>query len=757
MVNKYPKNHTKLICDIGELSGLFHDSNSLEVFLQKIVEMIANHMHCDVCSIYLYYENRQELLLKATIGLNNNFISSISLKLGEGLTGLALKELRPICERQASTNPNFRYFPGLGEEKFESFLAVPIHRGTHMIGAMVIQNTQKNYFTDDDISVFKAITSQLANTIEVTRMIMMVEEKNKSHTKKKTDLSDLKFIKGKSGAQGYAYAKAVVYSSHVDFKKILLSERNHRYTLDDFHSAVKKTEQQLQNFQNHVEEQLSDVASLIFTAQMLMLKDNAFIEMITDKIQSGMNPPDAVCFTTEHYVNRFKQLPDAYLQEKSHDVKDIGQRILENLIGQNDQIIHYEDNIVIAEELLPSEIVKLSSQNVKGVILLSGGVTSHVSILARSLEIPVVIVDSNELMHVAKDALIFMDADIGNIYINPSEQILETFREKEQATLRLAQLKKQISPQTRTDDGHYVRLLANINLLSDVDNAIDYKAEGIGLYRTEFPFIVRNNFPSEQEQFVIYQKVIEKMRKKEVTFRTLDIGGDKVLSYFDHHLKEKNPYLGMRSIRFSLKNKDVFVQQIRAILRAGYQSDIKIMFPMISSIDEFIESKEIVDQCVRDLKKEKVKCQTTPKIGLMIELPSVLEIIDELAQLADFFSIGTNDFIQYMLAVDRTNEKVADLYLPEHPSILRALKKVVSAGKKYNIDVSVCGDMAHDERFMAYLIGIGITTLSLNPKFIPKIQQTIHQLTLKEARSIADNILKQSHIKGMKTYFKNHV
>ena len=448
----------------------------------------------------------------------------------------------------------------------------------------------------------------------------------------------------------------------------------------------------------------------------------------------------------ENYVKKIESISNSYLREKGQDVRDIGKRLLENLLGTEARDLSLDGRIVIARELFPSHALKLSSQNVKGIILLSGGVTSHICILARSLGIPLIIADVQQILHLPARTKIIMDAEQGNIYINPSTEIMNSFREQEKTALDALHIQNTITAETITKDGTKVALLANINLLGDLKNARLYKAEGIGLYRTEFPFIVRSDFPGEEEQFVIYKKLIDGMPEKEITFRTLDIGGDKVLSYFEDHSKEKNPYMGMRSIRFSLRHIEIFSQQIRAILRAGFKADIRIMFPMISSLDEFILAKQITLSCVNDLRREKIEHHPNPQIGLMIELPSVLEILENLAEEADFFSIGTNDFTQYMLAVDRSNEKVADLYLPHHPSILRAMKKTAQAAQKYNKDISVCGDMAHEEKYFKYFLGIGIRKFSLNPIFLPRIQNAIKKIDLKEAQKVTRELLEKSRI-----------
>lgn len=741
------RDHTKLICDIGELSGLFSDTPSLESFLQKIVEMISTHMRSEVCSIYIYYEANEELVLAATKGLKAEAIGRVKLRLGEGLTGIALKELRPVCEKNASKNPNYRYFPETGEELYESFLAVPIVRGTSRIGVVVIQNLQKNYFSEEDIKVFRAITSQLANTIETAKLLISFNEKRPAETP--APATDLRFIKGRAGSEGFAFAEAVIYEQSA----ITVFEGGQKYTLEDFQRAIVDTEKQLETLQTQIEEKLSDVASLIFAAQILMLKDQPFLDAIVNLIKDGMNPPEAIRQVANQFAAKFDSLPNQYLRDKKHDVLDIGNRLLENLIGEMDNKHDLKGRIVISRQLYPSDILKFSSLQVEGIILLSGGVASHLSILAGSLALPVVFCQEHGLLNLPANARILLDADQGNIYVNPTSDIIETFKSKEHDRQSARQLKDAMKAKTLTADGKPVCLMANINLLGDVDPANDYKAEGVGLYRTEFPFIVRSNFPSEEEQYTIYTKLVQRMAGKEITFRTLDIGGDKVLSYYDNG-NEENPFLGMRSIRFSLKHKDVFAQQLRAILRAGVGANIRIMFPMISSLDEFLEARAFVHQCIRDLKFEGIACHDHPPIGMMIELPSVLEIMDELAAEADFFSVGTSDFIQYMLAVDRTNEKVADFFLPHHPAVLRALKRIAKAAARYKKDVSICGFMSHQERFIPYLIGIGIRKLSVDSRYLYRIQRAVEQVHTRTAAKAADKILAQKLIRDIDVMIK---
>jgi phosphotransferase system, enzyme I, PtsP len=735
------RDHAKLICDIGELSGLFQDAPSMDVFLQKIVELIADHMSSDVCSIYLYYEDQNELVLKATKGLNPSSVNNVRMKLGEGLTGKAMYELRPIYEGRAKENPNFRFFPGIGEERFESLLAVPILRGQIRIGVIVIQSVNQDHFTADDIYVFRAITSQLANTIETAKLLMSLDEGKKAEIAVRP-AHEIKFVKGRIGCEGVSHAPAFVMTEDLTKLSRFTKYFSRKFSLEEFRAAVEATEKELTDLQNQIESTLYDVASLIFTAQILMLKDKVFIQAIEDLIAKDTNPPEAIIHVVEGYVRKLSLIDDAYLREKIHDIKDVSRRLLENLIGAVDHQPHeYEGKIIIAPELLPSDAIKLYSQLVKGIIVLSGGATSHLAILSRSLNIPLVIADEPALMTLPEDTPVLLDAVMGQIHVQPDQDLVGKIMEREELHKSIDMLKAWVRQNPQTRDGTRMHFWANINLLGDLKAAKEFDAEGVGLYRTEFPFLMRSDFPTEEEQYQIYRRLLEGMKGKEVTFRTLDIGGDKVLSYYNNE-KEENPFLGLRSIRFSLQHKEIFAQQIRAILRAGHGHAIRIMFPMISSLDEFYEAKAVVEECKAELMREEETFHKNPQLGMMVELPAVLEIIDELTAEADFLSIGTNDLIQYILAVDRTNEKVADLYMPHHPAVLRALKKIAAAAGRYGKQVCICGDMAHDPKYLAFFVGIGIRHLSLDPRYLPQIHQRLIQTQVQEAEVWADRLLK---------------
>ena len=740
-------NHLGLLCDIGELNALFAGSDNIEAFLRQIVAMVANHIHADVCSIYLYNENGKELVLKATIGLHQKAINT-RLKLGEGIVGFSVERGEAICEKNASLNPHFKLIPGINEEDYESFLVVPILRGIERIGALVIQRKENNAFSENDELALKAITSQLAGAIENARILMDLRVKRKDKVEE-SQIHDYKFYRVETASEGIVYAKAIVIDKGKPYRSLKEKVDDKPYSINQFNQAIRLTEKQLEDLQAQVEKKLTGVASLIFEAHILMLKDTEFTGTMKKKIVKGQSPVTTIFSVTDSYINKFSKSSNAYTREKINDVEDLTRRLISNLVGEDkpdDLVTNWKGRIVIAKELYPSDVLKLSSEKVSGIILVSGGVTSHLSILARSLQIPLVISDNPELLKISDNTNVLINAEIGNIYINPSKEIVEHFEERKKARSKLGKVIQDVKPKTCTIDGTRIRLMANINLLMDLKLASDLKSEGIGLYRTEFPFLIRSNFPTEEEQIVVYSTIVEQMEGKSITMRTLDIGGDKVLSYYDN-VKEKNPAMGVRSIRFSMSHKKIFHQQIRAILRAASGSDnLRITFPMISSLDEFLEAKEDVQVCMKALKKENILHYEAPEIGIMVETPSTIQIIDRLAIEADFFCIGTNDFIQFMLAVDRTNVTVSKYYIPHHPSILRSLNKIVSAAKRYGKNVSICGEMAHQEIYIPFLIGIGIRTLSIAPRYMPQVQKAITKLSLSKCEKLVKDVLKKDTI-----------
>ena len=759
-MSDFQKDNVALMCDIGELVGLFDFEAGLDAFLAKAVSTVAWHMRAAVCSIYLYEPETRRLVLRANQGLNPDLVGRLRLEIGEGITGMALQEMRPICEAKATDNPHYRHVPGSREEQFVSFLAVPILRKMNPVGVIVVQDPQWNYFTRNDVRALQVISSQLAGVIENAHLLISLRGNHEEPPPVPKPFSDdefgpaTHFVRGQGNSDGMAMGLSTRIGDYL-FHGTDGAGCPLGLTEADFDRAMERTEQQLLDLQRRLEDRIQDAASMIFGAHVLMLKDEAFSGEIRRRIREGTNPWVAIMDEVRHYVELFSTSTNPAMREKVLDVEDLGHRLLHNLSAPTLESAgpDYAGQIIIAEALLPSDILKLSAEGASGLVLLGSGQHSHVAILAKALQIPLVVASDKRLLHLPEKTPLLLDAKEGQIVVRPGPEAIQTMKALVRSLADSERLAAQAKPETRTKDGTEIQLLANLNLVSELDVALHVKAKGIGLYRTEFPFIVRSTFPTEEEQYQVYKRVLDRMEGRPVVFRTLDIGGDKVLSYFQMG-QGSNPFLGLRALRFSLRNPEIFKQQLRAMLRAAHgHPQAKVMFPMVPSLDEFLAAKELARACQRELEQEGVP-NRMPELGMMIELPSAATMANELAAAADFLSIGSNDLIQYLLAVDRTNDAMAAWFTPHHPAVLRSLKWIVDAAAKAGKPISLCGNLAADARMLPFLLGIGLHTLSMDSMEIPAVQRRIEQIDMDVARTQANQMLSFGQMGEVERYLK---
>lgn len=745
--------HLGLLADTGRIASLMAGSSDIQTFLDRCVERVAEHLDAEVCSVYLFEEDRSKLVLRATKGLNADMIGALSLDPGEGLVGKAFLDRAPLHTDEASAREEYRFVPGSGEERFDTFLAVPIVRGNVKVGVLVVQRLGNRSFHEDDIVAMQVLSAQLAAVVENARALLSFSRPRAAPPVP----SAPGLTRGEAVSPGCATGEAFIMkrTPAAGILRKWFNGEHDEVEEGDFDLAVRQTMKEIGEEQKCLGRKLPEAASLIFESHLMMLKDVGFSGKIKERIADGLPPSRAVAETAIEYIKLFEASEHAFMREKARDVEDLALRLLDNLGPRrhNGRPMAHA-HVVIARELLPSDILRIAQGNVQGIVLVSGGSTAHVSLLLRSLKIPMVIAGSSDLLRVRNGERIIVDGFTGNIFVNPSEKVEASYRGRH--TLEAAVSKKSgvMKSSTRTLDGQPVHLMANINLLSELELAEAMKAEGVGLYRTEFPFLMRQDLPTEVDQENIYRKLLERMPDKPVVFRTLDAGGDKVLSYYDS-AGETNPALGLRSTRFSLKYPDIFDQQLRAILRASrLRRDVGIMFPMISSLEEFRKARARLELCAEAVSREDGEFHR-PAIGMMVEVPAVVALVDDFAAEADFFSIGTNDFIQYMLAVDRTNDRVAEYYCPHHPSVLRGIDRVVTAAHNHGIEVSVCGEMAHDPRYVPFFLGIGIRTLSVEPNYLPTLQTTVRRISLADAKQIAREMLARNTIRGVESCFRD--
>lgn len=503
--------------------------------------------------------------------------------------------------------------------------------------------------------------------------------------------------------------------------------------------ALVKTRQEILEIKERLEKDLPDQDAAIFDAHLLVLEDPTIIEAVKTQLSEKLLGVDYIYQqTTKSFIKQLRQIEDEFLSERATDIQDVSRRVLRHLQGRSGFSLQLDvPSIIVAHDLTPSDTAQLDRKMVLGFATEGGSRTSHTAIIARSLDIPAVVSLKQVLNQIESGIEVLLDGHEGVLILNPSEQTKQVLGQIEgkrhEVDQRLTSLK---DVSAMTTDLKKITVSANVGLDADIPMMLENGAEGVGLYRTEFLYINREGFPTEEEQYQSYRAIAHAALPHSVIIRTLDLGGDKFISNDEGFIPEQNPFLGWRGIRFCLTEKSIFKIQLRAICRASVEGNIKIMFPMVSDIDEYRRARSLLEEVKRELRAEGVPIADKMEVGVMIEVPSAAMTAEFYAREANFLSIGTNDLIQYTLAVDRVNEKVAYLYQPTHPSILRLIKQVVDAGHRHNIWVGVCGEMASDILLTPLLLGLGVDELSLGAGNIPRIKKAIQTLSLEETQKM---------------------
>ena len=741
-------NYTRAVAG-GDAAVLLAQSKGSREFLKRALELFAEKYQSDKCMFFLYNDTTRQLSLKVSIGYPMSDQATIVMKLGEGLAGRALAERRTIYTEMASTMRGYLAHHHFPDDGYQTFLGIPLLRGKDRVGVIVLRRPTGTPFLAEEISSAKQKAADLASAIQNAGALLSLESARDDAeiAKKPFVVNEELALRGIAVSNGWGIGSAHIFYRNPSARVVdgKLPADHGQKAVRSIDEAVGIVEKNISEQTESLSERLPEAASLLFESAMMILNDENFIGKIKDLVNNGSDPVDAISAVSGEVIKLLEESTNDYFKEKALDVEDLAENLISAITENSpDQACLKNPHIVIAEKLLPSDVLRIAQGSVKGIVLVAGGVTAHISLLVRSMRIPMMIVSDRRLLRIPETQTVILDCANEFIFVNPTQERLNSFEMR-----RAAQAKDRISAlvqpsEARTFDGVRIHLQANINLIADTISAKEVFAEGVGLYRTEFPFLMRQNLPSETEQKHIYSRMLSEMKGKHVTFRTLDAGGDKIIPYL-FKTKEENPALGLRSMRLTLRFPYILDQQLRAILRAVQENeheDVSIMFPMISSVEELKMAIERFNESVNAIHAEMGdRDLIIPNIGTMIEIPAAVAILDELAQYVDFFSIGTNDFIQYTLAVDRTNDNVNSYYIPHHPAILKSLKLISDAAIRNSIQVSVCGEMARDPRYMPFFIGIGIRSFSLEPAQIPNARDLTSRFTVDKCRQYAEDLL----------------
>ena len=565
-------------------------------------------------------------------------------------------------------------------------------------------------------------------------------------------------LEGIAASPGIAIGKSLLKKEkEIKIDKKSIAEDQIEQEIEKLHNALTESKKSLEQLKEETAEKLGEEKAEIFAAHLMILDDPEVIPAFENKIKEDkLNAAAAVKEVIDEFAAMFAAMDDEYLRERGSDIKDVGMRVIKNLLGIEDIADKMEEEvIIIAEDLTPSDTAQLDTDKVLAFVTRDGSRTSHSAIMARSLGIPSVVGVGSELIEKAeKEMEIIVDGNSGKVYFNPDQATLDEYNEKlEEYKVEQERLKAFKDKKAETGDGHQVEVVGNMGNLKDIVPILDNGGEGVGLFRSEFLYMDRSELPTEEEQFEVYKEAAEKMGERPVIIRTLDVGGDKELPYLDFP-EEMNPFLGYRAIRVCLERDDIFKPQLRALLRAGSYGNIKIMFPMIATLEELRAAKAKVEEVKAELKEEEVEYNENIDIGMMIEVPAAVMIADQLAKEVDFFSIGTNDLIQYTVAVDRMNEQIAEMHTPYHPAVLRLVKKTIEAAHAEDIWVGMCGEAAGEELLLPFLLGAGLDEFSMSAVSILKIKEILTKWTMAEAEKESEKVLKLGTAAEVKEYLE---
>jgi len=731
-------------------------AKSLSSAMDIVVKRVCQHLEVDACTVFILDADDQELVMMASSIPNYTLIiGHWSIALGKGLVSRVVTSGEPLAISDVSEDKdNVEIAEGMLVPRYQAFLGVPISFRGEVLGVLLVQQLERRQFSDGEIASLVTLSAQLASTvldaIETGRMseLLLGYRQNKKTLR----------LYGQASASGVGMGQIIVAYPLANFDSIPDKRIEDIDTeITTFETALNAVINDISTLHEQLAENLPADERSLFTAYLQMLDSNSLKNAIVKYIRQGLWAQAALREGIDEQVNAFSAMNDDYLKERAEDIRDLGVRILAYLQEQQPTVKQYPRNtILFGREITASMLAEVPKARLKGVISGSGSINGHVSILAKALGVPAVVGVKHMPLGEIEGRDIIVDGYTGHIYVDPNKMLTQAYKrlinEEQELENHLREL---IDEPSVTPDGVNVELRCNIGLMADVNPASEINSQGVGLYRSEVPFMVMSRFPTEDEQRILYRQLLQSFPDHPVIMRVLDVGGDKVLPYFGY--RESNPFLGWRGIRMMLDHPDILRAQVRAMLRASVGlNNLHIMLPMVSNLEEVERSIDIIESSIERLRAHDVAVQR-PKIGIMIEVPAAVYQIDTMMDLVDFVSIGSNDLTQYILAVDRNNTSVSRLYEPYHPAVITALLQVVNSAKQHGKEVSLCGELAGDPVATVLLVGMGFDSLSMSAASLLKIKWVLRGFSQSYCRSLLTDILNHNRADEIKTILQENL
>ncbi|MBD3898087.1 phosphoenolpyruvate--protein phosphotransferase [Halomonas sp. ML-15] len=712
-----------------------NSARTLEAALSTMVRRIRKAMRTDVCSFYLFDTAQQRLVLNDTIGLHSRAVGQVSMRLGEGLVGLVGQREEPLNLEDAPSHPLFRYFEETGEERYSSFLGVPIIHQRRMLGVLVVQQQDKRRFDEGDEAFLVTMAAQLAGVLAHALATGGLSRSSRGDGQA--------MFTGVATSPGMVIGEVLVIAPPADLDSVPdLIPTDVDYEIQRLKGAIYRVRDEIRAAGERLASRISAQELALFEVYQEMLSEAALGQEVEKRIREGQWAPGALADVVRRHVQYLERVDDNYLRERAADIRDLGRRVLAHLQEEMPKTpdTFAERTVLVGDEISVATLGEVPRDKLAGLVSVRGSSTSHVAIIARAMGIPAVLGMVDLPLPRLNGTKVVLDGHRGRLFVRPTADIESHYRSliAEEEALSAVLEHEQDLP-SETPDGHAMPLMVNTGLAVDAVASLKPRISGVGLYRTEVPFMITERFPGEQEQVRLYRDQLESFAPLPVVMRTLDIGGDKDLPYFP--IDEANPFLGWRGIRVTLDHPEVLMVQLRAMLKASEGLDnLQVLLPMVTNVDEVDDALRLLDRALEEIAEEGVSVPR-PKVGVMLEVPATLYQLAALAERVDFFSVGSNDLTQYLLAVDRNNPRVAELYDACHPAVLVALDRLAKESALLQMPVSLCGELAGDPAGALLLMGMGFNALSMNAPSLPRVRAAIRRVPLSAAQSLVSETL----------------